>query len=104
MFRDFPWPFPGGAFPRELGAVVQRTVIDGSLPALLVLHALDGGWAIGDGINDPNLPGASVATHIWHAIERNTSIAGLANLPPGHEARRASLGEPWVVMERDWTP
>jgi hypothetical protein len=104
MFRDFPWPFHGGAFPRGLGAVVQRTVIDGSLPALLVLHALDGSWAIGDGMNDPNLPGASMATHIWHAIERNTSIAGLANLAPGHEARRASPGEPWVVTKRARTP
>jgi hypothetical protein len=67
-------------------------------PALVVLHSRAGDWAIGDGVNDPNLPGACVATHIWHAIERNSSIAELASLPPGHEARRANPGDPWVVL------
>jgi hypothetical protein len=96
MFRDRPWPFEGGAFPKDLGAVVQQTVLDGSKPARLVVHTEGGGWAIGDGLNDPNLPGASIATHIWHAIERNSSVASLAGLPPGHEANRSEPGDPWV--------
>jgi hypothetical protein len=36
------------------------------------VHTQDGSWLIGDGVNDPNLSGASVATHIWHAISTNS--------------------------------
>jgi hypothetical protein len=95
MWQQLPWPFPGDTFPAELGAVVQGTVLDGSEPARLIVHFTDGSWAVGDGVNDPNGRGASVATHIWHAIDRNSSLAQLADLPPGVEARRAGLGEPW---------
>jgi hypothetical protein len=96
MFRDLPWPFPGGAFPAQLGAVVMRTVLSGDLPALQVVHFADNSWAIADGVNDPNEDGACVATHIWHVIARNSSVAELASLPPGMLAYRAAVGEPWV--------
>jgi hypothetical protein len=99
MVRYRPWPFPSGAFPDDLGAVVQLTVLNGSRPGLVVEHFEDGSWAIGDGLDDPNQAGASVATHIWHAIERNSSIAGLASLPPGYGARRRSPAEPWTTYE-----
>jgi hypothetical protein len=98
MLRYVPWPFPEGVFPADLGAVVQRTVLEGSMPALLVEHDADGGWSIGDDVNDPNEPDACIATHIWHAIERNSSISDLASLPPGHAARRRWPGDPWSVM------
>lgn len=101
IVRHLPWPFPDGAFPRQLGAVVQVTVLDGEMPALLVVHGQDGDWLIGDGVNDPNLPGASVATHIWHAIERNSSIKSLADLPPGSQARRRWPGDRWIVSEAE---
>ena len=97
MFRTLPWPFEADAFPASLGATVQRTVLDGRLPALVVGHTPEGDWYVGDGVNDPNLPGACVATHIAHAIERNGSIAMLGRLPPGHEARRRWPGDAWVV-------
>jgi hypothetical protein len=101
IFYSRPWPFVDGVFPNDLGAVVQITVLEGSMPALLVVLLDDGGWAVGDGTNDPNLPGASVATHIWHAIEWNSSIASLAGLPPGHQARRSGPGERWIVTPAD---
>ncbi|GEK20458.1 hypothetical protein CXY01_09780 [Cellulomonas xylanilytica] len=97
MFRTLPFPFDGHRFPDALGAVVQRTVLDGTEPAREVVHFSDGSWAIGDGVSDPNLPGAAVATHIWHAIAQNSSIAGLAQMPPGSLARRPGPGEPWQV-------
>jgi hypothetical protein len=99
LFRDIPWPYADGKFPSNLGAVVQLTVLDGALPALVVHHLRNGDWGIGDGVNDPNLPGAAVLTHIWHAIEQNGSIAGLAHVPPGHVARRQSPADNWVVSE-----
>lgn len=97
MFRQLPFPFRDGRFPDELGAVVQRTVLSGALPAREVVHAPDGSWLVGDGVNDPNLPGASVATHMSHAVERNSSIAELATMPPGHLASRSGPGEAWTV-------
>lgn len=101
IFRVLPWPYPGGTFPHDLGAVVQLTVLEGLMPALLVVHFDDGSWAIGDGVNDPNEPDASVATHIWHAIDRNSSIAELASIPPGHQANRRWPGDPWVVTQAE---
>lgn len=95
-------PFADGAFPRALGAVVQQTVLSGAEPAREVVHAEDGSWMVGDDLHDPNEPGASVATHIWHVIERDPAIAELADLPPGHMARRPAPGEPWVIEPHVW--
>ena len=97
MFQHLPFPFTDARFPDDLGAVVQQTVLDGELPAREVVHATDGSWLVGDRVNDPNPPGASVATHLAHAIDLNSSIAGLASMPPGHIARRSGPGEPWTV-------
>lgn len=97
MFRHLSFPFEDDVFPVQLGAVVQRTVLDGWEPAREVTHAPDGSWAVGDGVHDPNPPGASVATHIWHAVERNSSMAQLATMPPGHVAERTGPGSPWHV-------
>ena len=97
MFQHLPFPFSGDRFPDALGAVVQRTVLSGELPAREVVHTPDGSWLIGDGVNDPNLPGASVATHVWHAISTNSSIADLATMPPGHIAQRSGPGHRWAI-------
>jgi hypothetical protein len=98
VLRHVPRPSPGDGFPAELGAVVQRTVLTGERPALEVVHAPDGSWAVGDGAADPNLPGACLVTHMGHVVERNSSVAGLATMPPGHWARRDGPGQPWTVM------
>jgi hypothetical protein len=97
MHRHLPFPFPGGTFPATLGAVVQRTVLDRIEPARLVLHDIDGDWAIGDGANDPNLPNACIATHIAHVLTLDPTIAGLATLPPGHQAERETPADEWQI-------
>ena len=97
IFQRLPFPYEGGRFPSNLGAVVQRTVLAGDLPALEVVHTPDGSWAIGDGVNDPNLPGAVEIAHIQHAVALDTSIADLATMPPGHIAERGGRGEPWEI-------
>lgn len=104
MRRHLPWPFPGGEFPIELGAVVQRTVLEGELPALMVAHAADGSWMVGDGVNDPNQPGASIATHLHHVIDRDPSLAELASLPPGKRADRDSPRYAWTVSDFEYEP
>lgn len=98
MLRRMAWPFPDGQFPPQLGAVVQRTVLSGRAPARLVQHDQDGSWSVGDG-TDPNAPGAVVATHLRHVLERNSSVAALADLPPGWFAVREGPGAPWLREE-----
>ncbi len=97
MIRYLPFPFPGGSFPAELGAVIQRTVLDGREPAREVIHSAENSWMVGDGLNDPNVPGACVASHIHHVLRRNSSVAALASLPPGHRAVREGPGHSWKI-------
>jgi hypothetical protein len=103
MVRVVRWPFPDGRFPPELGAVVMRSVLDGRRPALHVWHSPDNDWAIGDGIDDPNEPGACVATHIGHVVALDPSIAELAGMPPGTRADRSSAAAPWIISEEHGT-
>lgn len=102
MVRRVPFPFEDGRFPAELGAVVQRTVLSGAEPARVVIHDSEGDWAVGDGVNDPNVPGALLATHIRHVVERNSSVAALASMPPGHIATRVDPGSPWSIEPHAW--
>ena len=102
VFRNLPFPFDDGVFPANLGALVQRTVLDGHEPAREVVHAEDGSWLVADGINDPNPPGACVVTHMAHVVEQNSSVAGLADLPAGHMATRTRPGDPWLVTALRW--
>lgn len=99
MRRTIPWPFPADQFPDDLGAVVQRTVLQGALPALMVAHAPDGSWLVADGVNDPNEPDASVATHLRHVVASDPSLRPLASLAPGTRADRATDQAPWIVTE-----
>jgi hypothetical protein len=42
MFQRLPFPFDADEFPAALGAVIQRTVLEGSEPAREVIHTPDG--------------------------------------------------------------
>jgi len=50
----------------------------GEQPARLVIHSSDNDWMIGDGINDPNGPDGSIATHLGHALSWNSSLRNLS--------------------------
>lgn len=102
MFRYLPFPFERDTFHASLGAVVQLTILEGIEPAREVVHADGGSWLIGDGVNDPNPAGKSIATHIWHAIQHDSSIAALATLPRGHIATRSEPDDPWSVTPHHW--
>ncbi|MFF2078381.1 hypothetical protein ACFVXG_26950 [Kitasatospora sp. NPDC058162] len=97
VVRQASFPFPDGRFPRDLGAVVQRTVAEGRLPALVVVHDSDGDWLIGDGINDPNLPGASGLYCLSCLVEEDASLSETACLQPGSAAYRDGPGLPWTI-------
>jgi hypothetical protein len=97
--RSADFPFPENQFPAELGAVVQKTVADGSMPALIVIHDDDNEWLIGDGVNPP-LPEACGIYHIAHVVDRDRTLLGLAALPIGYAAERDSPKDPWQT--RRW--
>ncbi len=96
IFQHLPFPFADGVLPRNLGAVIQRTVLHGNAPAREVVHAADGSWLIGDGVNDTNEPGACVVSHIWHAIDRDRALTELASMQPVHMATRDNPADPLV--------
>jgi hypothetical protein len=95
MHRYVPFPFEGDRFPSNLGAVVQHSVLNGDEPARLVIHTRDNSWLVGDGRNDPNVPGAVIATHILHVVEVDPMFAALATLPIGQVAERENANDPW---------
>jgi hypothetical protein len=95
MIRDVPFPFEGGRFPSDLGAIVQRSVASGDAPALVVIHDDENDWLVSDGVSDPN--GNSVVFHIAHLVNRDPAIAELASLPIGCVASRASADSEWVI-------
>jgi hypothetical protein len=96
VFRHLPFPFADGRFPDGLGAVVLRTVLDGTEPVRQVFHTADNSWSVGDGVNDLNEPGAVVVTCIGQLVDRDPSLAELVDLQPGFEAYRGGRGEPWL--------
>lgn len=99
LLRDLPHPFPEDRFPAGLGAVVQRTVAGGELPALVVIHDMDNDWLVGDGVNDPNSYEASGLYHLRHIVDADPTLEETATLPLGHIAWRGSRDEPWTVEE-----
>ena len=64
-----------------------------------VIHDDDNSWIVGDGVNDPNEPGACVVGHISHVVEWNSSVAELASLPVGYIAERNGPGHPWAISK-----
>ncbi|MGP3921420.1 hypothetical protein [Nonomuraea sp. 10N515B] len=99
VVRHVPFPFPGGKFPPGLVAVVQRTVIIGGLPALIVIHDDENDWLIGDDITDASDPDASAICHVAHIIDLDPRVAETASVPCGYAARRASKEDAWVLEE-----
>jgi hypothetical protein len=102
MFQHVPFPFATERFPDELGAVIQTTVLDGKEPAREVGHTADNSWFVGDGVNDPNLPGAAVAMHIRHVVDADPTIERLSRLPLGCIATRRDRNDAWVISRHEW--
>jgi hypothetical protein len=102
MFEHVPFPFASERFPDELGAVVQTTVFNGTEPARVVVHTMDNSWLVGDGINDPNLPGAAIAVHIRHVVDADPTIERLSQLPLGCAATRSGPAGSWEISRHEW--
>jgi hypothetical protein len=102
MERFVGFPFPNERFPDELGAVVQRSILEGAQPVRYVGHTPENEWCLSDGVTDANAPGASIAVHIRHVIERDATLEPLASLPVGFQAERESVDDPWRITQFAW--
>jgi len=92
--RCTEFPFPDERFPASSGVTIQRTVLDGRLPAPYVAHTRDNELLVGDGLTDPNLEAASVAAHIRHIVDVDPILESLSTLPLGYQARRSPREHP----------
>ena len=92
----FDWKFPD---PPHTGVFLSETVHTGAEPVTYVSHdAEDGAWQfLGDSMSDG---GGPVISCFHHPIDRDPTLAELADLPPGWYAQRDKAGEPWVRRER----
>ena len=88
----FNWKFPD---PPHTGVYLSETVHNGIEPVTYVSHdAEDGTWQLlGNSMSDG---GGPVLSCFHHPIDRDPSLAELADLPLGWYAERAKVGELWV--------
>lgn len=93
----FKWKFPDDPHTR---AFLSETVHNGTEDVTYVSHDEDdGAWQfLGDSMADG---GGPVISCLHHPIDRDPSLAELADLPQGWYAERANLGEPWVRRKRE---
>jgi len=91
----FNWKFSD---PPHTGVYLSKTVNNGSEPVTFVSHdAEDGAWQLlGDSMSDPG----GVISCFHHPIDRDPSIAELADLPLGWYAERDKVGDPWIRRKR----
>jgi hypothetical protein len=94
IFTQLPWPYEANEFPKSLAAIVQIAVGDGRVPARYVLHDADGYWHISDGTASVTVEDMAVDA-IWHTIDHNVAVAGLADLPPGWAATDDDADGQW---------
>ena len=86
-----PWPFDD---PRDLATITTRQVLREGMPILLVTHdESDGGWQFLHGGEMEAADGLVAGP--GETIDRDPSLAELANLPLGWRAWREARGAPW---------
>jgi hypothetical protein len=88
----FDWKFKDDPHTRVF---LSETVHKGAEPVTYVSHdASDGVWQfLGDSMSDG---GGPVISCFHHPVDRDPSLAELADLPLGWYAERGKAGEPWV--------
>jgi hypothetical protein len=85
------WPF---ADPPNVAAITTRQIVHGGEPIRLVSHdADDGSWQFLTGGSFEVADGMVVS--LRSMVERDPSLAELADLPLGWQAWRQRRGSPW---------
>jgi len=93
----FNWKFPD---PPHTSAFLSETIHNGTEDVTYVSHDVeDGAWQfLGDSMSDG---GGPVLSCLHHPIDRDPSLAELADLPLGWYATRGKVGESWVRKEHE---
>lgn len=85
------WPFDD---PPNVATITVRQIVDGSEPILLVARdAEDGGWQFLTGGSFEVADGMVVS--LQSMLQRDPTLAELADLQPGWEATRRRVGGAW---------
>lgn len=78
---------------RDVAAVTSAAVLAGA-PILLVVHYSDEDWGFFDGAPLDTANGRVIG--MGEAVSLDPSLNEVADLPPGHVARRSTPGAPWI--------
>ena len=86
------WPFDQ---PRNCATITTRQILDGLEPIVLVSHDEDDhGWQF-LGESGAVMADARVVT-LEAIVELDPTVLGVADLEPGWQASRTSVGRPWT--------
>ncbi len=85
------WPFDQGP---DVAALTTRQVLQNGLPVLRVIHYYDDdSWAFVCGTTNKTEDLRIIA--MSEALAADTTLRGIADLPPGWTAWRDSVGKAW---------
>jgi hypothetical protein len=87
---DTSWPFHEGA---NRAVFTTRPVLESGHPILLVTHGQDGDWQFLCGTTNRSEDGRVVS--LGAILERDPTLAEVANLPEGFRAQRRQQGARW---------
>ena len=86
------WPFDQAP---NVAAITTRQVIEDRLPILTVIHyAEDDSWAFVCGTSNATEDGRVIG--MGTALKMDSTLATIADLPPGWYAHRSAVGEAWT--------
>ncbi len=89
--HDSNWPFDQ---PKNCAAISSRSVMSASAPVLLVVHYSDDhSWAFLEGEEFRAEEGVVVG--MGNAVQRDSTLLEVADLPPGWVATRKQVGSKW---------
>jgi hypothetical protein len=85
------WPFDQA---EDVAAITTRQVLEDRLPVLLVMHYQDDhSWAFLCGTTAESSDARVLSMR--EVLERDPTLASIADLPPGCSARREAVGASW---------
>ena len=86
------WPFDQAP---NVAAITTRQVIEDGFPILTVVHySHDDSWAFVCGTSNATEDGRVIG--MGTALKLDSTLATIADLPPGWCAYRRAVGEPWA--------
>ncbi len=87
------WPFDQ---PPNCAAIFLRQIVREGAPVLFVSHDEDDhGWQFLDGSESPDEADALIVC-MYHVLDSDPTLYQLSDLPPGWQAWRRSVDEPWA--------